>query len=103
MLMTTTDTIAGKNIEMLGLAIGNIVCTKHLGKTIAAGLLSMAGGENEIFTDLLNEAREQAVSRMCKQAAALGADAVVCVRISTCSVMDSASEVTAYGTAVKFI
>jgi len=101
--MTTTDTIAGKNIEMLGLVQGNIVRTKHLGKTIMAGFRAMGGGENKIFTELLNEARAAAVSRMQKQAKALGADAIVCVRITTCSVMDGSSEVTAYGTAVKYV
>ena len=103
MLLTTTDTIAGKNIEMLGLVQGNIVRTKHLGKSIAAGFRAMGGGEIKIFTNLLNEAREQAVSRMKEQAAELGADAIVCIRITTCSVMDGSSEVTAYGTAVKYV
>ena len=103
MLMTTTDSIAGKNIEMLGLVQGNIVRTKHLGKSIAAGFRAMGGGEVKIFTDLLSEAREIATSRMQEQAKLLGADAIVCVRITTCSVMDGSSEVTAYGTAVKYI
>ena len=103
MLLTTTDSVAGKNLEMLGLVQGNIVRTKHLGKTIAAGFRAMGGGENKIFTDLLNEAREQAISRMQEQAKALSADAIVCIRITTCSVMDGSSEVTAYGTAVKFV
>ena len=103
MLMTTTDSVAGKNLEMLGLVQGNIVRTKHLGKAIAAGFRALGGGEIKIYTDLLSEAREIAVSRMQEQAKALGADAIVCVRIATCSVMDGSSEVTAYGTAVKFV
>ena len=103
MLMTTTDSISGKNLEMLGLVQGNIVRTKHLGKAIAAGFRAMGGGEIKIYTDLLNEARETAINRMQEQATALGADAIVCIRITTCSVMDGSSEVTAYGTAVKFI
>ena len=103
MLMTTTDSIAGKNLEMLGLVQGNIVRTKNIGKAIAAGFRAMGGGEVKIFTNLLNEAREIAVTRMQEQASVLGADAVVCVRITTCSVMDGSSEVTAYGTAVKFV
>ena len=103
MLMTTTESIAGKNLEMLGLVQGNIVRTKNVGKAIAAGLRSLGGGEIKIFTDLLNEAREIAIGRMQEQAKALGADAIVCIRITTCSVMDGSSEVTAYGTAVKFV
>jgi len=103
MLMTTTDSIAGKNLEMLGLVQGNIVRTKNIGKAIAAEFRALGGGEIKIYTNLLNEAREVAVSRMQEQAQELGADAVVCVRLTTCSVMDGSSEVTAYGTAVKFV
>jgi len=103
MIITTTDLITGKSFEMLGLVQGNIVRTKHLGKAIAAGLRSLGGGEIKIYTELLNEARDIAISRMKDNAAALGADAVVCVRLTTCSVMDGSSEVTAYGTAVKFV
>jgi len=101
--MTTTDSIANKNLEILGLVQGNIVRTKDLGRAIAAGFRAMGGGEIKIYTDLLNEARETAISRMQAQAHALGADAIVCIRIATCSVMDGSSEVTAYGTAVKFV
>jgi len=103
MIMTTTDAIAGKNLEMLGLVQGNIVRTKHLGKAIAAGFRAMGGGEIKIYTDLLNEARDVAISRMQEQAKAMGADAIVAIRMTTCSVMDGSSEVTAYGTAVKFV
>lgn len=103
MIMATTDTIAGKNLETLGLVQGNIVRTKDIGRAFMAGFRAIAGGEIKIYTDLLNEARETAVSRMQDQARAMGADAIVCIRITTCSVMDGSSEVTAYGTAVKFI
>ena len=103
MLMTTTDTITGKELQMLGLVQGNIVRTKDFGRAFAAGLRSLAGGEIKIYTDLLNEARETAIGRMQAQAKALGADAIVCVRMTTCSVMDGSSEVTTYGTAVKFV
>jgi len=103
MLMTTTDSIPGENLELLGLVQGNIVRTKNVGKAIAAGFRAMGGGEIKIFTDLLNEARAMAISRMQEQAQALGADAIVFIRITTCSVMDGSSEVTAYGTAVKFV
>jgi len=103
MLIVTTDSIPGKNFEMLGIVQGNIVRTKDLGRAFAAGLRSLAGGEVKIYTDLLNEARATAIDRMQEQARALGADAIVCVRMTTCSVMDGSSEVTTYGTAVKFI
>ena len=103
MLMTTTDSITGKNIEMLGLAQGNVVRSKDIGRAMVAGLRAMGGGEIKIYTDLLNEARSTAIQRMQEQAKSMGADAIVCVRIATCSVWDGSSEVTAYGTAVKYI
>ena len=103
MMMTTTDSIAGKNLEMIGMVQGNIVRTKDFGKAMLAGFRALAGGEIKIFTDLLNEARAIAIGRMQEQAQAYGADAIVAVRMTTCSVMDGSSEVTAYGTAVKFV
>jgi len=102
-LMTTTDTIPGRELQILGLVQGNIVRTKDIGRAFAAGFRAIAGGEIKIYTDLLNEARTTATNRMIEQAQALGADAIVCIRMTTCSVMDGSSEVTLYGTAVKFI
>lgn len=102
MLMTTTDTIPGKEVEILGFVQGSIVRAKDIGRAFLAGLKAgTVGGEIEIYTNLLNEARATAVSRMQMQAGSLGANAIVCVRIATCSVMDGSSEVTAYGTAVR--
>ena len=103
MIMATTDTIPGKELQVLGLVQGNVVRAKDIGRALAAGFRAMGGGEIKIYTDLLNEARSTAVERMVAQAEAWGADAIVCVRLETCSVMDGSSEVTAYGTAVKFV
>jgi len=103
MLMTTTENIPGRNLQVLGLVQGNIVRAKDIGRAFAAGFRAMAGGEVKIYTDLLTEARETAIARMIEQAGSWGADAIVCVRLTTCSVMDGSSEVTAYGTAVKFV
>ena len=102
MILVTTDTIAGKNLETLGLVQGNVVRAKHLGRDIMAGLKSLAGGEIRGYTELMIDARRIATDRMVEDAKRLGADAVVCVRYSSCSVMDGASEVMAFGTAVKF-
>ena len=103
LLMSTTDTIPGKELQTLGLVQGNVVRAKDIGRAFAAGVRAIGGGEIKIYTDLLNEARTTATSRMQEQAKALGADAIVCIRMTTCSVMDGSSEVTIYGTAVKFV
>ena len=102
MLITTIETIPGKTYTVLGTAIGNIVRTKHIGRDIMAGLKSIVGGEVGSYTELLAEARTIATDRMVESAKKLGADAIVGMRYITCDVMSGASEVTAYGTAVKF-
>ena len=102
MLIITIEQIPGKTYDVLGTAIGNIVRTKHIGKDIMAGLKSLAGGEVGNYTELLAEARTMATERMIEDAKKLGADAIVGVRYITCDVMSGASEVTAYGTAVKY-
>ena len=103
MLIATTDNIPGKNIEVLGLSRGSVVRSKHIGRDIAAGFKSIAGGEIRGYTELMNESRQIATDRMIEDAKKMKADAVVCVRYETCSIMGGSSEVMAYGTAVKFV
>ena len=102
MIITTTDYVPGKKIEkILGVAMGNVVRAKNIGKDILAGLRNLAGGEIKEYTDLLKDARDEAVARMIKSAEEMGADAVLNVRFATSSVMQGAAELFAYGTAVK--
>ena len=102
MLLSTTDYITGKELEHLGLVQGNVVQTKSIGKDLKAVGRTFIGGEVRDYTDLLKEARSIATERMVTEANDLGADAIVAIRYSTSGIMDSASEVMAYGTAVKF-
>ncbi len=102
MLITTTEAVAGRAIaESLGTVTGSVVWSKHLGRDIMAGLKTLVGGEIRGYTEMLVDARSTATQRMTEQARALGADAIVCCRFSTSSVMQGMSEVVAYGTAVK--
>lgn len=102
MMMTTTTEVPGKEIfEVLGLVRGNTIRAKHIGKDILAGLRTIVGGEIKEYVEALSEAREVATERMEKEATALGADAIVCVRFTTSQVMSGAAELMAYGTAVK--
>lgn len=103
MLFVTTDTVPGKKLESLGLVKGSIVTTKNFGKDFMAGLKTLVGGEIAAYTQMLNEARATATARMENEARALGADAVVCIRYASSSVMQGAAEVVAYGTAVRFL
>ncbi|MBI1357268.1 MAG: heavy metal-binding domain-containing protein [Acidobacteria bacterium] len=101
-LLSNTEAIPGKRIvEFFGVVSGSTVRAKHLGRDIMAGLKNIVGGELKGYTELLNEAREQALERMVAQARSVGANAVVNVRFSTSSVAQGAAELFAYGTAVR--
>lgn len=102
MIVTTTETIAGHEItETLGLVRGSVVRAKHIGSDIVASLRNIVGGEVKEYAQLLAAAREQAMDRMVDDARSVGADAVVCVRLTTSTITDGSSEVLAYGTAVR--
>jgi uncharacterized protein YbjQ (UPF0145 family) len=102
MIMTTTDTVPGREIaETIGLVRGMTVRGAHLGHDVMAKLKNLVGGELTEYTKLTAEAREQALDRMCSEARARGADAVVCVRFCSTEVDNGAAEFMCYGTAVR--
>ncbi|KXS45208.1 YbjQ family protein [Methanolobus zinderi] len=101
MLVTTTNDIDGKEVEIIGVVFGNTVRAKHLGSDIAAGLKNLVGGELRGYSDMLAQARKEALTRMIDQAKNMDADAVVNVRFTTSQTMAGAAELLAYGTAVK--
>jgi len=101
MLLSTTDTITGKKItKQLGLAKGNTIRARHIGRDIVAILRHIVGGEITDYTKMMAESREQALDRMIEDAQKLGANAIVQVSFTTQMVMAGASEILAYGTAV---
>ncbi|MBR7008068.1 MAG: heavy metal-binding domain-containing protein [Ruminococcus sp.] len=102
MLITTTEIIPGKEYEIIGLAKGSTIQSKHVGKDIGAGLRNLVGGEVKAYVEMMNEARDIATQRMVENAQQMGADAIVAVRYGTSAIMTSAAEVMVYGTAVKF-
>ena len=103
MILATTETISGKEYETLGLVKGSTIQTVNAVRDIGAGLKTLVGGELTRYNEMMNDARALATKRMVAEAENLGADAIVCVRYSSASVMQSAAEVMAYGTAVKFL
>lgn len=103
MILVNTETITGKKIEMLGLVKGSTIQSKNIGKDITQGFKTLVGGELKAYTEMMDEARALATKRMVKEAEALNADAIVCIRYASSAVMQGAAEVMAYGTAVKFI
>ena len=102
MILTNTDTVPGKTIvEFYGVVSGSTVRAKHIGRDIMASLKNIVGGELTGYTELLEEARQEAIDRMQEQAQSVGANAIVNIRFSTSSVAQGAAELFAYGTAVK--
>lgn len=102
MLVLTTDTVPGRNIaEALGLVRGSTVRAKNVGSDIVAGLRNLVGGEIKEYAALLAGAREQALDRMLDEARKMGANAVVAVRFESSTISQGASEILAYGTAVR--
>ena len=101
MIVVTTGEIAGKRVvRTLGLARGNTIRARHLGKDIVALLRNIVGGEVSEYTKMMAEAREQALDRMVEDARELGANGVINVRFMTSMLMQGAAELLAYGTAV---
>jgi uncharacterized protein YbjQ (UPF0145 family) len=100
-IVVNTEFVPGTQIvEIKGLVQGNTVRAKHVGRDIAAGLKNIFGGELRGYTELLIEARREAMQRMMAQAEQLGANAVVNVRFATSSITAGAAELYVYGTAV---
>ncbi len=101
MILTTIDTIPGRNIVAhYGLVYGSTVRAKHVGKDIFAAIKNFFGGELRAYTELLEEARNEAMQRMVQQAESANANAIVNVRMATSAVAQGAAEVYVYGTAV---
>jgi len=100
-ILVNTETIPGMQVaDVKGIVQGNTVRAKHLGRDIGASLKNLVGGELKGYTELLTEARREAVERMIAQAEQLGANAVINVRFSTSAVTAGAAEIYSYGTAV---
>ena len=101
MIIVTTDFVQGKTIKKTcGLVRGNTIRARHVGRDIVAMLRSIVGGEITDYTKMMAESREQAIDRMIGEAEEMGANAIISVRFTTSMIMQSASEILAYGKAV---
>ncbi len=102
MVLSNIEEIPGRRIvEFFGVVSGSTVRAKHVGRDIMASLKNIVGGELKGYTELLGEARQEAMDRMVQQAESVGANAVVNIRFSTSSVAQGSAELFAYGTAVR--
>lgn len=101
MIVSNLETAPGHRIVAhLGLAQGSTVRAKHAGKDILAGFKNIVGGELRAYTELMQEARQEAVDRMLQEARSMGANGVLNVRFVTTSITMGAAEILAYGSAV---
>lgn len=100
--ISTTDEIPGRVIsEYKGYVWGTSVQSKFFGHDILAVIRALIGGEVWPYTRMINEAKHNVVRRLVSNARALGADAVVGVRMGSGFVSSGMIEIFAYGTAVK--
>ncbi|MCL6239528.1 YbjQ family protein [Acinetobacter sp. ANC 5033] len=101
MLLSNLESVPGHTItQQLDVVYGSTVRSKHVGRDFMAGLKNIVGGELKGYTELLEESRQEAMSRMIDKARALGANAIVGIRFSTSNIAQGASELFVYGTAV---
>jgi len=101
MIVNTTPFVAGHRIvETKGMVFGLVVRSRGLGGNIMAGLRSLGGGEIHEYTELLEDARRQAIDRLVQNATLLGANAVISMRFDSSELAGTMSEIVAYGTAV---
>ena len=101
-LVTTTENVPGKKVvKILGVVRGSTVRSRNIGRDIGAGFKNLIGGEIKTYTEMANQARDEAYNRMVNQAIDLNADAVINIRFMTSMIMQGASEMLAFGTAVE--
>jgi uncharacterized protein YbjQ (UPF0145 family) len=102
MIVTTGNEISGQAIaSYIGIVRGIVVRAPSIGQGILGGLQKFIGGNIESYADVCEGAREDAYERMVQHAAERGADAVVGMRYDATEFTQGATEVLAYGTAVK--
>jgi len=101
-IITTGNEVPGKSIkEVISVVRGSTVRARNAVRDIGAGFKNIIGGEIKTYTEMTNHSRDEAYNRMVNSAIEKGADAIIGVRFMTSMVMQGASEMLAYGTAVK--
>ncbi len=101
LLLNSAEIPGRQTREVLGLVQGHTVFAIWLGKDLSAIVRLILGGELTEYTEMMGKARTTATNRMIAAAGQMGADAIINVRYMTTSVVGSAAELLAYGTAVK--
>jgi len=102
MLVTTTNTIQGRDLDYKGLVTGEAILGANIFKDFFAGIRDIVGGRSAAYEEELGKARKIALDEMCQQARAMGGNAVIGVDIDYETVGQNGSMlmVSATGTAV---
>ena len=101
-ILTTAFEVPNRKIEkVLGIARGNTVRSRNIGRDIMAGFKNLVGGEIAIYTEMTAQSRDEALNRMVNYAIKMCADAIIGFRFTSSTVMQNSAEILAYGTAVK--
>ena len=101
MIILTIENVPGKDIkEVKGLVKGSTVRCKNIGRDITASFKNLVGGEMSGYNDMLTEARQIAIGRMVDEAEAMGANAIIGMKLMSSAIAAGAAEMVAYGTAV---
>lgn len=99
-IVSTNDVPGAQIVHTIGEVFGLTVRSRHIGSNIGAAFKSIGGGELKGITQLLHEARQEALSRLAEEATNRGGNAVVAFRFETTEYANTGVEVCAYGTAV---
>jgi uncharacterized protein YbjQ (UPF0145 family) len=101
-IVTTAFDVPGKKIlKIIGIARGNTVRARNIGRDIGAGFKNIMGGEVKTYTEMTAQSRDEAMNRMINDAIKMDADAIIGFRFTSSTVMQNTAEILAYGTAVK--
>ena len=101
MIILTIENVPVKEIkEVKGLVKGSTVRCKNIGRDITASFKNLVGGEMSGYNDMLTEARQIAIGRMVDEAEAMGANAIIGMKLMSSAIAAGAAEMVAYGTAV---
>ncbi len=99
--VVTMPFLPGYRVDrVIGLTYGLIVRSRGLGRNIVAGFRSLGGGEIKEYTQLLEQSRHEALTRLVDHARSLGANAVISASFDTSEMSEIMTEIFAYGTAV---
>jgi uncharacterized protein YbjQ (UPF0145 family) len=100
LLSTMNDVPGYRVVRVMGEVFGLTVRSRNAFSNMGAGFKAMAGGELKGLSKLLYESRHEALQRLCQEAIARGANAVLAMRFDCNEIGGTASEIAAYGTAV---